>query len=285
VLREPKQEIRNTPATIEFRHLTVGYNRRPVLADLSLTVPAGAMVAVVGPNGAGKSTLFKALVGLLPILAGEARVADRPSVEARNRVAYVPQREEVDWRFPISVLDVVLMGRYGHVGWLRRPGAADRAFAQRGLDSLGIGSLASRPIGDLSGGQQQRVFLARALAQEPDVLLLDEPFAGVDAPTQESMLDLLDDLNARGITIIVSTHDLPLATSRFGQLLLLNHRLVAFGPPADIVTAESLGATFGSQVLFYQNDLGTIAIADHCCPADEPDARIESLPTERQRRA
>jgi ABC-type Mn2+/Zn2+ transport system ATPase subunit len=274
----------SSAAAIEFRHLSVGYDRRPVLADLSLVVPNGAMVAIVGPNGAGKSTLFKALVGLLPILAGEARVAGRPAGEARGLVAYVPQREEVDWRFPISVLDVALMGRYGHIGWIRRPSAADRALAQRCLDSLGLGALASRPIGDLSGGQQQRVFLARALAQEPDILLLDEPFAGVDAPTQESMLGLLDDLNARGITILVSTHDLPLATSRFGHLLLLNHRLIAFGPPDDIVTAESLGATFGSQVLFYKNDVGTIAIADHCCPADEPVVRVESLPTERPRR-
>ena len=272
-----------TVPAIEFRHLTVGYDSRPVLADVSLAVPTGAKVAIVGPNGAGKSTLFKALVGLLPIAAGEVRVAGRPAAESRGRVAYVPQREEVAWRFPISVLDVVLMGRYGHLGWLRRPSGADRALAQRCLDSLGMGHLAARPIGDLSGGQQQRVFLARALAQEPEILLLDEPFAGVDAPTQESMLSLLDALNARGITILVSTHDLPLATSRFGHLLLLNHRLIAFGPPDTIVNAETLGATFGSQVLFYRSEDGTIAIADHCCPPDGPIRGIGSLSDGRAR--
>ena len=268
------QQPRSEASAIEFDRVAAGYGRRPVLANLTLAIPAGSMVAIVGPNGAGKSTLFKALVGLLPIASGEARVLGRPAGESLQRLAYVPQREEVDWRFPISVLDVVLMGRYGHVGWLRRPSASDRAIARRCLDSLGMGLLAERTIGDLSGGQQQRAFLARALAQEPDILLLDEPFAGVDAPTQQMMLQLLDSLNARGVTVLVSTHDLPLATSRFDHLLLLNRRLIAFGRPAAIVNAETLAATFGSQVLFYHTENGTIALADHCCPPDEPAVRV-----------
>jgi ABC-type Mn2+/Zn2+ transport system ATPase subunit len=267
----------STPV-VEIRHLTVGYNSRPAISDLSLAVPRGAMVAIVGPNGAGKSTLFKALVGLIPAASGETLIDGQPARDRLERIAYVPQREEVDWRFPVSVLDVVLMGRFGRLGWLRRSGAADRAIARRCLESLGMGDLAERPIGELSGGQQQRAFLARALAQEPEILLLDEPFGGVDAPTQQSMLDLLDDLHARGITLLVTTHDLPLATSRFQHLLLLNRRLIAFGAPGDIISAKTLGETFRSQVLFYQGETGTIAIADHCCPPDDdmPVSRIIS---------
>lgn len=251
---------------IQITDCSVGYGRTPALAGVSVIVPPAAQVAVVGPNGAGKSTLFKALLGLVPVTQGSLLIYGHPAGSERARIAYVPQRAEVDWRFPVTVLDVVLMGRYGQLGWLRRPGDKDRAIAERCLERLAIDDLASRPISELSGGQQQRVFLARALAQEPDIILLDEPFAGVDAPTQELAMSLLSDLRDRGITMLLSTHDLSLAASRFDLLMLLNGRLIAFGKPSEIVTAANLAATFGSQILLYRNGEGLLALADQCCP-------------------
>lgn len=252
---------------LEMIDLTLGYNGTLALNGVNAAIPEGAQVAVVGPNGAGKSTLFKALAGLIPAYAGEVRICGQPVGRQSKRLAYVPQREEIDWRFPVTVLDVVLMGRYGKLGWLRRPGAEDRAFSMRCLEQLGIGDLARRPIGELSGGQQQRVFLARALAQEPDILLLDEPFAGVDAPTKEATLGLLADLHARAITLLISTHDLALAASRFDHLMLLNHRLVAFGPPLAVLTPSALSATFGDQVFVYQEGGRILAVTDYCSPS------------------
>jgi ABC-type Mn2+/Zn2+ transport system ATPase subunit len=185
-----------------------------------------------------------------------------------SRVAYIPQREEVDWRFPVTALDVVLMGRYGRLGWLRRPGRQDRAVAYDCLARLGMADLAERPIGELSGGQQQRVFLARALAQGPDLLILDEPFIGIDPPTREGLLETLGGLRDTGITLLVATHDLAMAVSRFDTLLLLNRRMVAFGAPSETLTTETLQATFGAQVLFYRNGSGALIVADHCCPPE-----------------
>ena len=254
---------------LEISHATLGYGGTPILSDLSVAIPPAAQVAVVGPNGAGKSTLFKALAGLASILEGTIRIYGRPLGSEEARVAYVPQRAEVDWQFPVTVLDVVLMGRYGHLGWLRWPRRTDREIAFRCLERLGIANLARHPIGELSGGQQQRVFLARALAQEPDVILLDEPFAGVDAPTQELALDLLSDLRDRGIPMLVSTHDLAQAISRFDLLMLLNRRLIAFGRPSEVVSPANLAQTFGSQALFYPNGGGLLAITDQCCPPEE----------------
>jgi ABC-type Mn2+/Zn2+ transport system ATPase subunit len=178
-------------------------------------------------------------------------------------VAYVPQREEVDWRFPVSVADVVVMGRFGHLGWFRWPKRADRQLARACLDQLGMGHLAERSIGDLSGGQQQRVFLARALAQEPHILLMDEPFAGVDIATQEAVLELLDSLAARNVTVLVATHDLNQAASRFERVLLLNHRLIAYGPAEAVFTPENVAAAFGPQALI----LDGAVLVDPCCPA------------------
>ena len=180
------------PARIDLEHATIAYNGAPVLEDLTFQVPHGAQVAVVGPNGAGKSTLFKALVGLLPLQTGRILVHGRPLGSHQDCVAYVPQRGEVDWRFPVTVTDVVMMGRFGRQGWLGRAGKEDRTAVAAALAHMGIADLAQRPIGDLSGGQQQRVFLARALAQEPHILLMDEPFTGVDITTQEAVLRLLD---------------------------------------------------------------------------------------------
>lgn len=220
-----------------------------VLDGVAFEVPEGEQVALVGPNGAGKSSLLKAMVGLLRPQSGDVRVHGLPFGHDRDCVAYVPQREAVDWRFPVSVLDVVLMGRYARLGWFRRPGPADRAAALAALADLGLADLAARPIGDLSGGQQQRVFLARALAQERHILLMDEPFAGVDLSSQERVLGLLDELRTRRVTVIVATHDLQMAAERFDRVLLLRGRLLAFGPAAEVLSPELLAEAFGRQAL------------------------------------
>jgi ABC-type Mn2+/Zn2+ transport system ATPase subunit len=241
---------------------TVSYDGRPALDAVTMHVPHGAQVAIVGPNGAGKSTLFKALVGLLPLRAGRVLLHDHAPGGQADPIAYVPQREEIDWSFPVTVSDVVMMGRYGRLGWLRRPQAADREVVARSLVELGIADLAGRTIGELSGGQQQRVFLARALAQEPHVLLLDEPFTGVDVNAKETILDLLARLRARRITVLVSTHDMQTAADRFELVALLNGRLVAFGPPPEVFTPEHISAAFGGQALFLEG----MVVIDQCCP-------------------
>lgn len=248
------------PATLELVNVTVAYEGRPVLEKVTLRVPHGARVAVVGPNGAGKTTLFKALVGLLPLREGRILIHGAPLGHHQDCVAYVPQREEVDWRFPVTVADVVMMGRYGRLGWLRRPGEDDRAIVAHSLEQLGLADLAQRPIGELSGGQQQRAFLARALAQQPHILLMDEPFTGVDLVTQEATLALLEQLP--GVTVLVSTHDLNLALERFEQVVLLNRRLIASGPPAEVFTQQALAEAFGGQAFF----LDGYVIVDQCCP-------------------
>ena len=241
---------------------TVTYNGRPALDAVTMHVPHGAQVAIVGPNGAGKSTLFKALVGLLPLRGGRVLLHGRAPGGQADPIAYVPQREEIDWSFPVTVSDVVMMGRYGRLGWLRRPQAADREVVARCLGELGIAELAGRAIGELSGGQQQRVFLARALAQEPHVLLLDEPFTGVDVNAKEAILGLLARLRERRITVLVSTHDMQTAAQRFELVALLNGRLVAYGPPPEVFTPEHIGTAFGGQALF----LDGMVVIDQCCP-------------------
>ena len=241
---------------------TVSYNGRPALDAVTMHVPHGAQVAIVGPNGAGKSTLFKALVGLLPLRDGRVLLHGRAPGGQADPIAYVPQREEIDWSFPVTVSGVVMMGRYGRLGWLRRPQAADREVVARCLDELGIAELAGRAIGELSGGQQQRVFLARALAQEPHVLLLDEPFTGVDVNAKEAILGLLARLRERRITVLVSTHDMQTAAQRFELVALLNGRLVAYGPPPEVFTPEHIGTAFGGQALFLEG----MVVIDQCCP-------------------
>ncbi len=253
------------PARLELENVTVAYDGHAVLQDVTFHVPHGARVAVVGPNGAGKSTLFKALVGLLPLRAGHILIHGLPLGHHLDCVAYVPQREDVDWRFPVTVADVVMMGRYGRLGWLQRPGQHDREIVLRSLEQMGMAHLADQPIGELSGGQQQRVFLARALAQEPHILLMDEPFTGVDVSTQEATLGLLDQLQTQGVTTMVSTHDLNMATRRFEQVVLLNRRLIAWGPPNQVFTPETIRQAFGSRVLFLEG----AAFVDECCPPDE----------------
>lgn len=253
------------PARLDIENVTIAYDGAPILRDLTFQVPHGAQVAVVGPNGAGKSTLFKALVGLLPLQEGRILVHGRPRGSHHDCVAYVPQRGEVDWRFPVNVEDVVMMGRFRHQGYFGRPSQADRKAVAAALEHMGIHSLAKQPIGDLSGGQQQRVFLARALAQEPHILLMDEPFTGVDVTTQEAVLGVLDELRAEGLTVMVSTHDLSLAMQRFELVLLLNRELLAYGPPSAVFTPEHVREAFGGQALM----LGGMVVVDQCCPPEE----------------
>ncbi len=241
--------------------VTVSYNGSPALAGVSMQVPQGAQVAIVGPNGAGKSTLFKALVGLLPLRTGRVLVHGREPGGRADTIGYVPQREEIDWSFPVTVSDCVLMGRYGRLGWLRRPRAVDHDVVRRCLDELDIADLAPRAIGELSGGQQQRVFLARALAQEPHVLLLDEPFTGVDVAAKQGLLELLGRLRQRDITVLVSTHDMETASQRFELVALLEGRLIAYGTPPDVFTPANITAAFGGQALF----LDGMVVIDQCC--------------------
>jgi ABC-type Mn2+/Zn2+ transport system ATPase subunit len=254
-----------------MHHVTVIYGGHLALEDMTAQVPHGARVAVVGPNGAGKSTLFKALMGLVPLYAGQIFIHGQPLGSHHDCVAYVPQREEVDWRFPVTVADVVMMGRYGHLGWLRRPTARDWAIVQRSLEQLGIAELAERPIGELSGGQQRRTFLARALAQEPHILLMDEPFTGVDVATLEATLQVLDHLRDAQVTVLLSTHDLNLAATYFDQVMLLNRRLIRYGSPEEVLTPETIVETFGGQVFWLESrDEGPrMATASHCCPSEQ----------------
>jgi manganese/zinc/iron transport system ATP- binding protein len=209
---------------------------------------------VIGPNGAGKSTLLKSVVGLLAPSAGHIRVFGRRFAEERRRVAYVPQRSAVDWDFPTTVLDVVMMGRYAHLGWLRRPGERERRLALDALDRLGLDGLEGRQIGELSGGQQQRVFLARALVQDADLYLMDEPLAGVDAPTERTILAAWQDLRRSGKTLVVVHHDLQTVSATFDWLALLNVRLVAAGPVDEVFTSDNLRAAYGGQVAIVSAD-------------------------------
>lgn len=253
----------HTPHRLDIENIRIAYGEKTILKDVSFVVPHGARVAVVGPNGAGKSTLFKALVGILPLQQGRILIHGLPLGDHQDCVAYVPQREEVDWRFPVTVRDVVMMGRYGFQGWLRRPSKDDHEAVQRSLIEMGIADLAERSISDLSGGQQQRVFLARAIAQNPHILLMDEPFTGVDVTTQEATLRLLDTLRERQVTTILSTHDLNLAASRFDRVLLLNKSLIAYGEPQEVLKQEHLAKAFGSALLVTKN--GALLV-DECCP-------------------
>lgn len=233
---------------IEVHDLTVAYQTRPVLWDVDLLLPEGKLIAVVGPNGAGKTTLLKAVVDLIPPAAGWVRVYGKPYRDQRHLVAYMPQRTSVDWDFPTSVLDVVLMGTYGRLGWFRRPGRAERSLARRCLERVGIADLARRQISELSGGQQQRVFLARALAQEARIYLMDEPFAGVDATTERAIIQLLRQLRDSGRTVVAVHHDLQSIPEYFDWVVLLNLRLIAAGPVAEVFTPANLQRTYGGQL-------------------------------------
>jgi len=236
------------PVPLEIHDLTVAYHKRPVLWGVDVEVPAGQLVGVIGPNGAGKSTLIKAAMGLLPVSSGWVKVFGRPVKDNLRRVGYVPQRESVDWDFPVSVMDVVLMGRYGHLGLFKRPRKEDREVARECLEKVKMLPYADRQISNLSGGQQQRVFLARALAQESDLYFMDEPFAGVDAATEAAIVTILQELKDQGKTLLVVHHDLPTAKTYFDSLLLLNMRVVAFGPTEEVFNYDLLQSTYGGRL-------------------------------------
>jgi manganese/zinc/iron transport system ATP- binding protein len=237
----------NSPA-LELHDLTVSYAKKPVLYGVDVQVPQGALVGIIGPNGAGKSTMIRAIMGLTPASSGWVQIFGETFEKSRHRVGYVPQREQVDWDFPVNVMDVVLMGRYGRRGWLRRVTKEDQKIAEESLDKVGMLPFRNRQIANLSGGQQQRVFLARALAQQSDLYLMDEPFAGVDATTERAIVTLLQDLQSQGKTILVVHHDLTTAKEYFDHLLLLNMRLVAFGKTEDVFTVEQLQKTYGGRL-------------------------------------
>lgn len=247
---------------LQVEHVSVSFNGRQVLEDITFAVQAGERVAVVGPNGAGKSTLFRAILGLVPLEAGRVRMLD---ADAPAPIGYLSQRLLVDWRFPATVFDVVLMGRIGRLGWLRWYSRRDKETVWQALELVGMRQYADVPISELSGGQQQRVFLARALAQEAKLLLLDEPFTGLDLPSQEAILRLMEELRARQITILFSTHDLALALEHFDQMALLNRRLIAYGPPRAVISSENLSQAYGGKAL-WRGDNYVMVLGDiECC--------------------
>jgi manganese/zinc/iron transport system ATP- binding protein len=258
-LRPPPAAAASSPAApetgaaaspaLEVIGLTVSYRHKPVLRHVTFRVPVGQLVAIIGPNGAGKSTLLKAILGLLPIDAGVLHVLGQPIDVARGRIAYVPQTDSADWDFPVTVREVVLMGRYRSLGLFRRPGKSDHERVDEALRTVEMADFADRHIRQLSGGQQQRVFLARALAQGADLLLLDEPLAGVDARTEEAIFRLMDQFSAAGKTLIVVNHNLQVL-ERFAAVLMLNQKVIAYGPPRAVATAENLRRLYGGRMSF-----------------------------------
>lgn len=261
--RRPAPEARDESAgpALSVRGLTVSYGDRPVLRSVSFDVPRGKLIGIVGPNGAGKSTLLKAMLGLLEPNVGTIRIHGHPIEQSRNRVAYVPQTEAVDWDFPVTVLDVVQMGRYGRLGLLGRPRREDRRAALRALTQVSMNEFVGRHIRQLSGGQQKRVFIARALCQEAEILLLDEPFAGVDAATEQAIFELMDRLTSEGRTLIVVNHDLSVL-NRFDLVLLLNQQVVAFGPTESTVTDANLRRTYGGRLTLLDRADAALASPD-----------------------
>jgi manganese/zinc/iron transport system ATP- binding protein len=248
--RSPLGPEHSPQSPLSIHDVTVAYDRKPVLWDVDYDAPGNALVGVIGPNGAGKSTLIKAVLGLVPLASGRIEVFGQPARKQRRLIGYVPQRESVDWDFPVSALDVVAMGRYGRIGWFRRVGRADRAAAMSCLQQVGLADLAHRQISQLSGGQQQRVFLARALAQEASLYLMDEPFAAVDAATERAIVEILRRLRDDGRTCLVVHHDLLTVREYFDHVLLLNMRIVAAGPTETTFTDENLHKTYGGRLTF-----------------------------------
>lgn len=242
---------------LEVHDLTVAFENKPVLWNIDLTVPRGNLIGIIGPNGAGKSTLIKAAMGLLPLSSGYFKIFDRTLSEMRGKVSYVPQRESVDWDFPASVLDVVLMGRYAKLGIFKGIRKADKDAAMECLKKVGMENFANRQISQLSGGQQQRTFLARALAQQADLYFMDEPFAGVDAATEKTIIELLQKMTKSGQTVLVVHHDLQTVQQYFDWIILLNTRLVACGPTVEVFTQANLKDTYGGKLTLL-TDLGAL---------------------------
>lgn len=247
---------------IQVEDLTVAYREKPVLWDIDLQVPEGVLMSIVGPNGSGKTTLIKSILGLVNTAAGRVSIYGKPYSKQRTLVGYVPQRGSVDWDFPTSVRDVVMMGRYGALGWFKRPGGGEIEMAMRALEKVGMEEFSDRQISQLSGGQQQRVFLARALVQDARVYLMDEPFQGVDATTERAIVTLLQELRAAGKTVLVVHHDLQTVPEYFDWTALLNVRLIASGPVDEVFNEENLRAAYGGRVSFLNNG-GHGLLGDH----------------------
>lgn len=242
--------LKNEQLAIEVADLTVAYQEKPVLWDVDMAVPEGSLMAIVGPNGAGKTTLIKAIMALIEPAAGTVSIYGKPFKEQRRLVGYVPQRGSVDWDFPTNVLDVVMMGRYGRLGWIRRPGRTEERMALEALEEVGMAAFAERQISQLSGGQQQRVFLARALVQDAQIYFMDEPFQGVDATTERAIITLLKALSAANKTVVAVHHDLQTVQEYFDTVTLLNVRCIASGAVEQVFTDENLRLTYGGRVAF-----------------------------------
>jgi len=239
------KSISKIPA-LDVSHLTVLYNNNPVLVDFSVTVPQGVMLGIIGPNGAGKTTLIKAILNLIPVAAGVVHILGTTINNARNQITYVPQRSSVDWDFPVTVFDMVLMGCYGKLGWFKRPGKREHEAVYESLAAVGLELYAHKPINTLSGGQQQRAFLARALMQDAQIYFLDEPFAGVDITTEKIIITLFKKLRDEGKTIIVVHHDLFTASSYFDYVMLLNKTCIVCGPVGEVLTSSYLDRAYGA---------------------------------------
>lgn len=243
-----KGEEHAPDAPLSIHDMTVAYSRKPVLWDVDLDVPEGKLIAIVGPNGAGKSTLIRAALDLMPRASGRVLIYGQPYRKQRKLVGYVPQRESVDWDFPVTALDVVTMGRYGKIGWCRPVRRSDKDVAMHALERVGLADLACRQISQLSGGQQQRTFLARALAQDAKLYFMDEPFAAVDAATEAAIVEILREMRSNGRTVLVVHHDLQTVPDYFDYVILLNMRIVAFGPTEETFTVENLQRTYGGRL-------------------------------------
>ncbi|MCP4541622.1 MAG: metal ABC transporter ATP-binding protein [Chloroflexi bacterium] len=252
---------------LEASHVTVHYNGRPALEDVSFHLVSGERIAVVGPNGAGKSTLFKVIAGVLHPTTGEVTVAGH-CPGGHICIAYVPQRSQVDWTFPVTVADVVMMGRAGKMGWLRHPKRKDWEHVHQCLKVVGMTNLSNRQIEELSGGQQQRMFIARALAQEAELVLMDEPLMGLDIPAQEDIFRIMNDLRQHQVTVMVATHDLNRAAERFDRVMLLNNCLLGIGQPENVFTSELLQEAYGGHLRMIQTDDGVMMLSDTCCGGD-----------------
>lgn len=262
-------EAHNPSAPIlEISHLSVAYDQLRALDQVSFHLHAGERVAVIGPNGAGKSTLFKVIAGVLTPSQGEVKVYGH-TPGRHICIAYLPQRSQVDWNFPVSVADVVMMGRISQLGPLRWPSRGDWELVRHSLEVVGLQALMKRQIGALSGGQQQRMFVARALAQQAELMLMDEPFTGLDGPSSDQILEILGTLQAQGVTVMASTHDLNLAGDRFDRVMLLNRRLIGFGRPEQVFTPERLLAAYGGRLRLLQANGQTLALGDTCCEDEE----------------
>lgn len=265
IIHEPQAPtIQAGDVWVSYNGRLPGESTRYALEAIDFHIERGERIAVVGPNGAGKSTLFKLVSGTLRPDRGSIRVFGYGPA-GHICIAYVPQRSQVDWRFPVTVEDVVMMGRVGQIGLFRWPRRGDRAAVHASLDRVGATALTHKQIGELSGGQQQRVFLARALAQEAEVVLLDEPLNGLDVPSQEAILTILDDLRRDGVTVLLATHDLDLAAERFDRIMLLNHRIIAFGPAAEVLHADNLLHAFGGHLHVIDGPDAKVLLADTCC--------------------